>query len=276
MTAAGSGFLLLWWILSTVPEEWKSLTILAWMMVFLVASFAIFRRTGKREPFYVYAGVGLAMLAAATSVEFKGDVLVTALTIEAAMVPVVSYYVLRDVKVASYLAILFIGPILLSFDSMTGYAWQYNFVTSFTLLTTLGISLSGVGLFFRNGVSMEERHIARTTYLALLIAGSLYGLLIIWRYLTWDTNSDQAIMFALVIYTVIGLFTHYYGKFKEHKVLRIYGTSLLGFVVARLLFVEIWSMNIAGRTITFFAIGALLMSTAFVGRRQKIPNPNVK
>jgi hypothetical protein len=49
----------------------------------------------------------------------------------------------------------------------------------------------------------------------------------------------------------------------------IYGGVLIGVVVGRLLLVEVWDMALAGRIVTFFIIGTLLMSTAFIGRRPK-------
>ncbi|MBI4021961.1 MAG: hypothetical protein HY372_01255, partial [Candidatus Andersenbacteria bacterium] len=49
--------------------------------------------------------------------------------------------------------------------------------------------------------------------------------------------------------------------------LRLYGAVLLGFVVLRLLFIDVWKLALTGRIITFFLVGALLVSTAFLGRR---------
>jgi hypothetical protein len=44
-------------------------------------------------------------------------------------------------------------------------------------------------------------------------------------------------------------------------------------VVARLLLVDVWSMELSGRVITFFVIGALLMSTAFLTKRKAVVVP---
>jgi len=74
----------------------------------------------------------------------------------------------------------------------------------------------------------------------------------------------------LVIYTIIGLITYIYGKTNEYKIVILYGGVLLGFVVVRLLFIEVWDMELTGRIITFFLVGALLISTAFLGRKKKM------
>src|SRR3989304_1793002 len=100
ITAAGNGLFLLVWIVSVVQPEWQSLVISLWMIIFLVGAFFIFKATGKKEPFYVYSGVGLAMLAAATAAELDGYTLTIAYTIEAAIASVVAFMVLRDVKIA--------------------------------------------------------------------------------------------------------------------------------------------------------------------------------
>jgi hypothetical protein len=51
------------------------------------------------------------------------------------------------------------------------------------------------------------------------------------------------------------------------KILRNYGGLLIGFVILRLLLVDIWDMEIGGRVIVFILVGILLMSTAFISRR---------
>ena len=60
LTAAGNGLFLLIWILTAAADEWQSLIISAWMVAFSVGAFALYKAAGRREPFYVYAGVGIA------------------------------------------------------------------------------------------------------------------------------------------------------------------------------------------------------------------------
>jgi uncharacterized membrane protein len=54
----------------------------------------------------------------------------------------------------------------------------------------------------------------------------------------------------------------------ESKVITTIGAVLLGGVVLRLLFIDIWQMDLIERVITFGAIGILLISTAFIGKKQ--------
>jgi hypothetical protein len=267
LAGAGSGLLLLWWIMETVPHEWQVLTILAWMLVFVSASFAIYKRTNRKEPFYVYAGVGLAMLVAATSVQVSGAVFGTALTIELAIVPVLVYMVLKELSISKFLTLLMVIPALMSFEYMSSYSWQYQLIESFSFLFVLGVSLSCLAYFYQGH---EEIPTSRDFKRTLFIASSVYGFIIIWRFLDYMfVQTDIAVMISLIIYTVCGLYAYLYGKFHSNKVILFYGGAILGFVVGRLLLVEIWSMTIGGKIVTFFAIGALLMSTAFIGRKKK-------
>jgi uncharacterized membrane protein len=77
-------------------------------------------------------------------------------------------------------------------------------------------------------------------------------------------------MIALVVYTLIGIITYFNGRARGSKGLVTYGGILLGLVVARLLFVDVWNMELTGRIITFFLIGALLIGTAFLGKRSEL------
>ncbi|MEK7066486.1 MAG: DUF2339 domain-containing protein, partial [Patescibacteria group bacterium] len=128
VTAAGNGLFLLAWIMKYAQDEWKSLIISAWMIVFSVGAFLIFRITKRREPLFIYAGVGIAMLAAATSAELKGATLTIAYIIESGIISLIAYSILRDKKIAERISLLLIGPMILSFESITSRAWSIDFI----------------------------------------------------------------------------------------------------------------------------------------------------
>jgi uncharacterized membrane protein len=73
-------------------------------------------------------------------------------------------------------------------------------------------------------------------------------------------------MIALLVYTIVGLITYFFGRVHGKKELGLYGGTLLGCVIARLLLVDVWNMPLANRVVTFFVVGILLMSTAFFSR----------
>lgn len=274
ITAAGNGIFLLIWIMIAAPDEWKSLIISAWMIVFIAGAFIIFRATQRREPFYVYAGVGVAMLVAATSAELKGATLVIAYIIESGIISLITYLVLRDIKIAQKVSLLLIGPVILSFGSFTSNAWHTGIIhKDFFVLFILGLTLLGLGSFFfsriRNLVDKESRQINTI----LLVAGSVYAYALLWLSLhAWLQNDNTAVMISLVVYIIIGLITYFYGLANKNRGLQIYGGILIGIVVGRLFLVDVWKMELTGRITTFFIVGILLVSTAFFRRKKHNPD----
>jgi hypothetical protein len=104
---------------------------------------------------------------------------------------------------------------------------------------------------------------------ALLIMGSLYAFILLWLSLHAALHDDDvAVMIALVVYTIVGIVAYFYALGTERRTLMLYGGCVLGFVVLRLLAVDVWKMEITGKIITFFLIGALLISTAFLSRKK--------
>jgi len=271
VTAAGNGLFLLAWIMIAAQDEWKSLIISAWMIVFAAGAFLIFRITQRREPFYVYAGVGIAMLAAATSAELKGATLTIAYAIESGIISLIAYTILRDIKIAERISLLLIGPVILSVGSITSRVWLTSVIhKEFFVLLILALILLGLGAFFLRRVKEIEDKEPKQLNATLLVVGSAYAYILLWLSLRAGLiNDNTAVMISLVVYTIIGLICYFYGLTNEKNGLRLYGGALVGFVVGRLLLVDVWRMELAGRIVTFFLIGALLVSTAFLGRKKQ-------
>lgn len=271
ITAAGNGLLLLAWIMTAAPDEWKSLIIAAWMIVFAAGAFVLYKITQRKEPFYVHAGIGVAMLAAATSAELQGATLTIAYTVEVAMISFVVYAVLQNIRIALRSTLLLAFPMLLSLTSLYSYAWTTGvFHKDFFVLLVLGITLLGLGVFFlpyaNNEIDDKE---PKQMSVLLLIIGSLYMYTLLWLSLQAGLqNNDTAVTISLIIYTIIGLASYLYGTTNQIKGFRLYGGTLLGGVVARLLLVDVWGMELTGKIITFFLIGTLLVSTAFLGKKK--------
>lgn len=270
VTAAGNGLFLLAWIMAAAPDEWRSLIISAWMIVFAVGAFLIFKITQKRESFYVYSGISIMMLAAATSAELQGATLTIAYTIESGLIALITYAILQNIKIAEKISLLLAGPIILSINSILSNRWAFGIIhKDFFVLFILGLTLFGLGAFFllcaKNAEVEESKQFSAT----LLIAGSIYAYIILWLSLhAGFQNNNTATMLSLVIYTIIGLAFYFYGATKTKKGLKLYGGALIGFVISRLLLIEVWEMELSTRIITFFLIGALLVSTAFLKKKK--------
>lgn len=266
VTAAANGLLLLGWILRAAPEDWKSVIMLGCVVAFAAAALMVLKKTNNRIPFYVTVGTAIVFLAAATAIEIEGTRLVIAYTIESALIPVLVHLALRDTRVTQLFSVLLVVPMLLSGGSITASAWRTGvFHEEFVVLLLLALVLGAFGVYFWK---QGERAI-RELSIGSGIVGSGYVYLLLWLSLHAALASDDiAVMIALVVYTLCGLATHFYGKLHRRKGFEYYGGVVLGFVVARLLLVDVWDMELTGRIITFFLIGTLLVSTAFIGRKK--------
>jgi uncharacterized membrane protein len=100
----------------------------------------------------------------------------------------------------------------------------------------------------------------------LAIVGSVVVYALLWRIMMLLLPESLAVMVALVIYTVIGIGAYVSGLREQQRALQLYGGCLIGFVTLRLLFIDVWELEMAGRITTFALIGMLLMATAFLGR----------
>jgi uncharacterized membrane protein len=116
-----------------------------------------------------------------------------------------------------------------------------------------------------------------------LLIGSVYLYILLWLSLQSGLRDftlgelngySLAVFIALTIYTIIGIISYFYGFTRDRRDLLLYGGSLIGVVVIRLLTVEIWQMQLTGRIITFFLIGILLIiaSTTFLTKKSNKPS----
>lgn len=275
ITAALNGLLLLVWILAAAQKEWQGLIITAWMFVFALGAFMIFRKTGKKDALYIYTGVGIAMLAAATTVELDGAVLTIAYTIESAVISLIMFGAMKNYITGQKYSLLLLGPILFAFSDIERFDRSRTvFNQYFFAILVLALCLFALGLTYRYlGRTVERKGFFAKLYIGQIILGSFYIYILLWHSLhNAIDNRSSAAMVAIVIYTIIGLITNIYGKLKDKKVFFFYGSTMLVLVVLRLLLVDIGQMDQGRRITTFFFIGFLLISAAFGTKKKKINN----
>lgn len=265
LTAGATAVFILFWILTVVPEAWQSLVCAAWLVVFAAGAFAVYRLTDVKAPFYVYAAASVLFLAAATAVELDGAVLVIAYSIEAAALVAGGYALLPRRRDAHMLTVLYVVPVVLSVPSITAPVWQTGvFHEHFAVLVVVFVvlALSGYAAYASGGhrrTAVSER-VGGTC----LVAASLYAFTLIWLVShALTATADIATGISLVIYTVVGLIAYAAAGIKW---VRIYGGVILAGVIGRLLLIDVWDMELTGRIITFFLIGALLVGTALLAR----------
>ena len=216
------------------------------------------------------------MLAAATAAELQGSALIIAYVIESVIISLVAYSALKDYVLGQKLSLLMIGPMLLMFETIYRFDRSRTVINEhFFAILILAVSLLVLGLAYRYFVSLTNNRdsIFSKFYIVQIIVGSLYLYLLLWHALHNGLNNRSiAVMIAMIVYTIVGLITNIYGKLKGNKVLYFYGGIMLAFVVLRLFMVDVWQMDLTRRIITFFLIGALLISTAFINKKKTFNN----
>jgi hypothetical protein len=253
------------------PEDWQSLIIAVWMVIFAGGAFVLFVETKIRNVFYVYAAISVAMLATATAIELSGAALTIAYTIESALIPLLILLTTRDLKAASASSLLLAGPIFLSLANFAEYSNSREvFTKDFFVVALLIIALMILGLIFKKNKNADTTVDIQSDNV-LLIIGSVYLYTLIWTSLHNAMHGDYAVAttISLIIFTIIGLVKYFYGISVGSRILRNYGATLLGVVVLRLLFVDVWDMEMGIRIVVFFLVGILFVSTAFISRRIK-------
>lgn len=268
VTALFTGLFLILWVAIAAPVQWQSMLYVAWMLVFTSGAFVVYTFTRYRVPFYIYASVGVALMAAATAVELDGALLTIAYTVEAASLVFVATSLLKDSTVAKHLCWLFAGPIVLAFEHMNSHYWRDGFMHEhFFALLILSFSLMIVGsvLFALHQGNRETAYAP----VVMAVGGIMYLLVLVWLVMHSVMADDAATTLSLVVYTVLGLAMFIRGRLRGDRTVLMVGGLLLGFVVARLLLIDVWQMELFGRVITFGAIGVMLISTAFIGKGKK-------
>lgn len=277
LIALGTGIYLITWVLVAAPAEWQSLILSTWMLVFSFGSFIVYRSLNNLNPFYIYGGTSIVLLAAATAMELSGPALLIAYIFEVTALVILSTRVFPGTKIPLATSWLFGGLMLLSLSSIDSREWTTGIMhedASVLVLLTAALLLVSLNFYY-----LKEALYVKVAQV-FLVFGSVYSLILIWLFLhagidTYGYDANYAVeqlryqtatIWSLVIYTVIGIIVYINGVRSGSKGMSLGGSILLGLVVARLLFVEVWEMDITGRIITFLVIGALLISTAFIKR----------
>jgi len=271
LTALGTVIFLLIWIESTLAAEWRSLIYVAWALIFAVGTYVIYAFTTNQKAFYLYGATSIGLIGIATAAELNGPVLTLAFLFEICLLVFVAAKLKASTRTLSLLSLLFVIPVLLSLESLSSYLWRDSiFHEHFIVVSLMTAVLAIVGLFIKEASQKIGAEFASQLASVLLVASSLYAISLVWLAShALITSSDLATMLSLVIYTIAGVALVVFGTTTDNKKLRLSGSLLVGAVIARLLLIEVWNMDLGGRIITFVIIGVLLISTAFINKLHK-------
>jgi uncharacterized membrane protein len=215
----------------------------------------------------VVLGVLYAFMAAPT-IWSEGQ-LTNVWTVGAVITVLLTYAITHRHALASAAALTFLFPAIRSIEHIGASSWSGGVVHIDALaLLLLGTGLLACGFLLRKE-SLDSREDEARISVVIMTLGSLYYYILLWLAAPTFFGPVYAVMAALVIYTLIGLAFYLPGRTKGAVEASVYGACMLGFVVLRLLLVDVWQMELSGRIITFLLIGTLLTTTAFIGRAPK-------
>ncbi len=171
-------------------------------------------------------------------------------------------YVMKWVNATRGLCFLFAFPIYLTvFHKTDIFFWIENdhILPFLSGAVSMGLSSCAIYRLARPSVFSES--------IGLLFAALWYFVWTIWNTsLCLISSHEIARGVALIFYTLCGVL----ALISQETLIRVAGWVTISGVIARLLLVEIWSMDIIPRIIAFLSVGALLILSGFIGRK-KVP-----
>ena len=268
-TAIVTAVFLFFWIESASAQEWKSLLYVTWALVFSGGAYLVYIYTANRVAFYLYGAVALGLIGIATAAELNGPALTIAFILEISLLIFAAGRLKATVGTMKYLLLLMVLPFTLSLESLGSPDWWNSVMHGdFAVLLLALLAFSAIGLQLREYRSEEGAQLNLGSRIFLSVAG-FYGVALVWLITHAVMAYDIATTVSLIIYTILGLVFYVLGKQANLGYLKSIGGVLIGGVVLRLLFIDVWDMELEGRIITFLIIGVLLISTAFIGKKQK-------
>jgi len=261
-TCIGAALYIVMWIIAAVPADMQGLIAALWGAGFLTAASVLWQTLEKREPAYVQLGIAVSFFALATAFYLDGIALLMTYLVQITALICVALWYLKDVTIARSLAVLYTGVVLLSIPSFVAPAWEYAILHA-DMLALLSIGVT----FLFVGWQIHEANDDSYTDATLMTIGGIYLLLLIWLMNETLLGAQLGTAVSLVMYTVIGLTLYMSGLSAGYQYIRIVGACIIGGVIARLLLVDIWELELVFRIIAFFVIGVMLLSTAFVSKK---------
>lgn len=269
LLVGGNTLLLIIWILAVAPDEWQSPLLLAWMGGIFLFTFLLRFFTQQSSVFISHSLAIVALLATVTAIEFDGPVLTIAFIVESLFLPLIAWLLSGNIRQAGTLSLFIVLPSVLSVQSITSSAWQFGiWHEDFVVLLLLASSFLTLGFFFRLKSSLPTDDIYHLASF-YLVTGSVFVYTLVWLSLhAVLTDANIATLLSYVIYTIIGISFYIQGRSVGRRGWKQYGSVLVLLVVGRLLLVDVWTLELSGRIMTFFLVGFLLMSTAFLERKK--------
>jgi len=268
LIAAGlNSLIILGWIFLFVPEHWQSIVLSA-LAVVSIGLIAVMLKSleNLKISIYIYGGAALGFIIAATAFELKEyeAALIIAFAIEVFLATYFTDKFIKSPKAASSVSTLQAIPLILIITNGSFEYYSWNNISIFNE-HTISLFVQLLILYCTAYLLAKTQKIYSIIHASL---ASVLGIILIWfSAYNLIPNFDLARGVSLVIFTIVGVILLFTSYKDDKKALRIGSSILLGGVVLRLFFVEFWEMPIAGKVITSFLVGTLLIITAFFNKK---------
>jgi hypothetical protein len=236
-------------------------------MAFVLGAYVVYQFTANYTAFYVYGGTSVVLLALATAAELDRADLAIAYTLQITALLVVLRQFLPVPQILARTSLLFAVPIALSMDLLTYRSWDSVFGSEFATLAILAAAAGFTLWLLKTSHSNNTEHQDITVIRIVLMSVSVgYSALLVWNVSHLLLGATGTVV-ALVLYALVGVGLLVFSQSSQQKITKIIGGCFIGFVVGRLLLIDVWDMPIELRIVTFVIIGVLLISTAFIGKK---------
>lgn len=275
----GITLLYLIWTYAYGPEEFRVALLLLGSVLFVSASYGIFRITGLRVPTILYGAASLILIGIATGELFEGSVLTLAYVLEMTVALVLTLFVRRErMSEANQMmgAMFFMGPMLMvandivdafhTIKEIKNVETNDHYLDLFVIVIAAVCALT-VGMAAHMCMGRKKRGIY-----PLVFGYFGLGLSIVFVWIATHTfleNPAVATFSALFVYMISGVAFYVAGVRRARNELLAVGAILFAIVLARIAFVEFWEMPITMRIVTFFVIGTLFVVAAYAARSHK-------
>jgi len=272
LSLAVTTFVTIYWINSLVSDDAKSLVASFIAACLFAAAYTMFEIRHSRLLIFEYTLLALIMLAAAANFALEGPVLQTAFICLVAAAAFLAQTILHNPRTGQALALLLIPFAVLNISVVNSHSRYLITNTDPYLLLSL---ISGITIYL--GLYWYKRHrnldnsSVSNISAAYSIGGYFLALFTFWKFLEFflPANIDIAHGISLVTFTLLGLAGYFWGRNTNHTKTHFTSLAVLVVVIARLLLVEVWDMNLVERVIVFLLIGGLLMVTGL--KRRDVP-----
>ncbi len=255
------------WVMTFVEKDLRAVTLIVLAGLFVTISFIIFNFSKRMLPFFAHGLIGLAYLGIATAELLDGPALTIAFILESVIAVIIVMFVTRKFKITENASFLLIIPVALSLPSIVSSSWNASvFHQDFAVLFLMMTALFLLG-FITNAAENSFGDDWKDSRLAqvFLGVGGMYAATLLWLTLHTALRPDisAATFISLTVYIIVGLIFYFIGKTSNKETQTKIGAFIIALVIIRLLTIDVWTLSLVARIVTFLFVGALVMTTAF-------------